>query len=238
MKPKIVEKIFPFIAMESWITIFYQILRIYYLNRITPKNFKALPGVPNSENTVDNAMQKSNCYSVSEAILLKWMQYHCNLVTPMYQRTLTNFDHDLMDSSVFACLIKSHYGDTPSLAKFKFATTSTDEQLANAKMIIKSLDEIGISTHLKAEDVVDPSARELLLFCIQLYQSLPHYVPKAQIEFPAVLGDLVTKNIELSNPSKNPISYWVKLIGSSDFSIETDQVRIEPGLTIAFPIRF
>lgn len=53
-----------------------------------------------------------------------------------------------------------------------------------------------------------------------------------------MLGDLVTKNIELSNPSKNPISYWVKLIGSSDFSIETDQVRIEPGLTIAFPIRF
>jgi len=56
MKPKIVDKIFPFIAMESWITIFYQILRIYYLNRITPKNFKALPGVPNSENQVDNAM--------------------------------------------------------------------------------------------------------------------------------------------------------------------------------------
>ena len=52
-----------------------------------------------------------------------------------------------------------------------------------------------------------------MLFCIQLYQSLPHYVPKASIEFPAVLGDLVTKNIELSNPSKNPISYWVKLIG-------------------------
>ena len=77
-----------------------------------------------------------------------------------------------------------------------------------------------------------------MLFCIQLYQSLPHYVPKASIEFPAVLGDLVTKNIELSNPSKNPISYWVKLIGSSDFSIEQEQVRIEPGQSVAFPVRF
>lgn len=63
-------------------------------------------------------------------------------------------------------------------------------------------------------------------------------MPKAKIEFPAVLGDLVTKNIELSNPSKNPISYWVKLDGSSDFSIEEDCVKIEPGTTVNFPIKF
>lgn len=63
-------------------------------------------------------------------------------------------------------------------------------------------------------------------------------MPKASIEFPAVLGDLVTKNIELSNPSKNPISYWVKLIGSGDFAIDQDQVRIEPGQSVAFPVRF
>lgn len=48
----------------------------------------------------------------------------------------------------------------------------------------------------------------------------------------------MTKNIELSNPSKNPISYWVKLDGSSDFSIEEDNVRIEPGTTVNFPIKF
>ena len=45
MKPKVVDKVYPFIAMESWLTIFYQVLRIYYLNRITAKNFKALPGM-------------------------------------------------------------------------------------------------------------------------------------------------------------------------------------------------
>jgi hypothetical protein len=78
----------------------------------------------------------------------------------------------------------------------------------------------------------------MLLFIVQLYQSLPHYIAKAQIEFPAVLGDMVTKNIELSNPSKNPIAYWVKLEGSSDFSIEIDNVRIEPGEQINFPIKF
>jgi len=49
---------------------------------------------------------------------------------------------------------------------------------------------------------------------------------------------LITKNIELSNPSKNPISYWVKLIGCGDFSIEQEHVKIEPGQSVAFPVRF
>jgi hypothetical protein len=53
-----------------------------------------------------------------------------------------------------------------------------------------------------------------------------------------VLGDLVTKNIELSNPSKNPISYWVKLDGCTDFMIDEDCVKIEPGTTVNFPIKF
>jgi hypothetical protein len=77
-----------------------------------------------------------------------------------------------------------------------------------------------------------------LLFVVQLYQGLPHYIPKATIEFPAVLGDLVTKNIELSNPSKNPISYFVKTDGCPDFTITADTVKIEPGVQFNFPIQF
>ena len=83
-----------------------------------------------------------------------------------------------------------------------------------------------------------PSGRELLLFIVQMYQSLPHYIPKAVIEFPCTLGDLVTKNIELTNPSKNPISYWVNLDGCRDFTIEEQSLRIEPGGVVNFPIRF
>jgi len=56
MKPKVVERVFPYIAMESWLTVFYQVLRIYYLNRITQKNFKALPGIAPTETVVDASM--------------------------------------------------------------------------------------------------------------------------------------------------------------------------------------
>ena len=78
MKQKTVDRVFEYLSKESWITVFYQILRIYFLNRVTPKNFKTLPGVPINESTVDQPMSKSNIYSVSESILLKWMNYHYN----------------------------------------------------------------------------------------------------------------------------------------------------------------
>lgn len=84
---------------------------------------------------------------------------------------------------------------------------------------------------------------------------MPHYIPKATIEFPAILGDTVTKNIELTNPSKQAISYYVRLIGCDDFKLDTNikidpvagrleivqnsiSIRIEPGQTIPFPIKF
>jgi hypothetical protein len=156
----------------------------------------------------------------------------------MHPKTITNFDADLQDGLVFAALIKSHYGNAAALAGLKASVQYEEQVLFNAKLVIEAVHEIGLQTHLSPKDIVAPSARELLLFCVQLYQGLPHYIAKAQIEFPAVLGDLVTKNIELSNPSKNPICYWVKLDGCPDFAIESEQVRIEPGQSHNFPIKF
>lgn len=111
MKPKTLERIFPYLLMESWITVFYQVLKIYYLNRVTPKSFRNLPGMPVSETMVEQHMMKSNVYSVSETILLKWMTFHHNKVNPMHPKIITNFDADLHDGVVLASLIKSHYGN-------------------------------------------------------------------------------------------------------------------------------
>jgi hypothetical protein len=45
MKPKTLERVWPYLAMESWLTVFYQVLKIYYLNRVTPKSFKGIAGL-------------------------------------------------------------------------------------------------------------------------------------------------------------------------------------------------
>jgi hypothetical protein len=238
VKQKAIERVWPYLALESWLTIFYQVLKIYYLNRVTAKSFKNLPGIAQSETNVEPNMTKSNLYSVPESILLKWMTYHYRRVHPMHPKVITNFDADLQDGTVIAALIKSHYGSPAALEDLKTTANYEEQVIFNAKRVIEAINEIGLQTHLRPADIANPSARELLLFIVQLYQSLPHYIAKAQIEFPVVLGDMVTQNIELSNPSKNPISYWVKREGCPDFSIETDSVRIEPGSQINFPIKF
>jgi len=209
---------------------------------VTPKSFKGLADIPALETNVDASMQNSNLYSVSETILLKWMQYHYNTFSTktglLHPKKITNFESDLQDSTVFKALIENHYGTTKALKDIKFNCFNEEQLVFNARKVVEAIHEIGLSTHVVHTDISNPGARELLLFVIQLYQSLPHYIPKAKIEFPATLGDLVTKNIELSNPSKNPISYWVKLDGSKDFQIDEECVKIEPGQTINFPIKF
>lgn len=83
--------------------------------------------------------------------------------------------------------------------------------------------------------------RETLLFGIQLFHSLPHYIPKGQpIIFQCVLGEEVVKNVELSNPTNKPISYWVQLEpANGDFSLESeDSFVIEPKSTFKFKVKF
>jgi len=128
-KPKTIERVYPYLQTESWLTVFFQILRIYYLNRITPKNFRNLPGVAPSESITDPSMTKSNVYSVSETILLKWMSYHYNMMNNMHPRNLSNFDLDLRDGTVFAALIRSHYGEPPALKNFKNVVGLNDQQM-------------------------------------------------------------------------------------------------------------
>jgi hypothetical protein len=144
------------------------VLKIYFLNRITAKSFKGLPGIPPNEAAVDAVMQQSNIYSVSETILLKWLQYHYNKVNPMHSKTISNFDADLQDSQVFAALIKSHYGinASKSLKEMKTSVFNEEQVLLNAKKLIEAVHEIGLSTHLTPLDIANPSARELLLFVI------------------------------------------------------------------------
>lgn len=48
-------------------------------------------------------------------------------------------------------------------------------------------------------------------------------MPKREsLIFKCVLGSIVMKTITLSNVTRDPIVYFVKLEGSSDFSIEED----------------
>ena len=98
--------------------------------------------------------------------------------------------------------------------------------------------ELGLDLSISPNAFVSPNGCNMLLLVIYLYQNLPQYVPKTTIEFFGVLGERVVKNIELRNPAKKGISYWVTVEGSPDFKIEKRQLLLDPGAIEAFPIEF
>lgn len=84
----------------------------------------------------------------------------------MHPKQITNFDADLHDGLVFASLIKSHFGNSKNIKEMKTSVYNEEQVLFNAKRIIDGVHEIGLQTHLTPQDIANPSARELQLFCI------------------------------------------------------------------------
>jgi len=227
------------LSEEAWITVFYQILKIFYLRRVSLAGFKSTSMLPASEKVLPSA-NSSNVYSDSELLLLKWLEYHYNSQNPYQQKTLTNFESDLQDSLVFAAIIRSYCKNIKGLTNMRPVSKTKDDLKSNAQKVIYTLKtELQLKTHITEEDILDPSAREMIVFCTQLFLYLPHYIPSESIVFECTLSQTVTKTIELRNDNKETISYFVQLEGSPDFSIgDKKYLSIEPGKPESFPVTF
>lgn len=240
-RPRQIERRWPYLSMDSWVTLLYQIIKLYVLAHVTPKTFKSLAGVSPSKATIDEAMTQSNIYSLQECILLKWLSLHFSNIYPMTSRKVYNFDQDLLDGTVISAVVQSHMGAIGQLSKVKFNPLNDDQRKGNIEKVISALNDSGMPTFLTLRDLIGSfiSPREMVLFCITLFQGLPHYIPKCTIEFPCVLGDKVTRHLELSNPSNKQVTYWVRLEGSSDFQLSNfEDLVIAPFGTFNFPVIF
>jgi hypothetical protein len=67
---KINSGLYNYLSMESWITLLYQIFKIYVLARVTPKNFKQ--HLPTLSDIPSHYLAYSNFSSNSENILFFW----------------------------------------------------------------------------------------------------------------------------------------------------------------------
>ena len=190
----------------------------------------------------DPALAGSNIYSVSEGLLLKWLTYHFVSLGPENPRRITNFEEDLRDGSVLCHLLQSHVPTIASngrpLFGFKRNPQSAEDNKINCEKFVAGLRELGLDLSIPQNAFLEPNGRDMLLLIIYLYQNLPQYVPKTTIEFYGVLGERVVKSIELRNPAKKPISYWVTVEGSPDFKIDKRQLQLDNGTQEQFPIEF
>jgi len=106
-----------------------------------------------------------------------------------------NFDVDLMDCTVFACVLASY---CPFLVKSHFSAlfpeSANPEQCThNAILFIRALRHIGVDYDLQPNDLVSADPISLLLFTAYLAQRLPAFKPKGQ---PIVFEGALNSNIK------------------------------------------
>lgn len=140
-----------------------------------------------------------------------------------------------MDGHIFSSLVLSYVEGNinKQFQTMKVTCNSEDDYKFNIEKVINVFTEIGLNTMFTVQDIVKPSTREMFLLVMQLFYAMPHYIPKPQpIVFNCILGEEVTKTIELSNKTPKAISYWVKLEpidSQQDFQLESgDNIKIEP----------
>ena len=99
--PKMNEQKFQYLSVDAWTTLFYQIIKIYYLGRVNLKTFKTLPGISHDKMSIpEYYLDGSNLFSSAEGILLRWLEIHCEITKPHIAKRLAGFDVDLRDGHV------------------------------------------------------------------------------------------------------------------------------------------
>lgn len=232
---------FRYLSLEAWSTLFYQILKVFYECRITPKSFKSMKELPTDRPLLtDIYMEPNVLYSQAELIMLRWIELAVEKKFPTVTNSRhINFDVDLKTGIGIGSLIM-YYIDSPirKVMSLRPTINSLEDMRFNWERIKQTLKEYGISPPPDLFEQ-EPSSRELLVYLMYLYQVLPYFIPRATLEFPVMLKGTCIRNIMLSNPSKKKISYSVKLdTMNDDFSIEKAAVEIEPGATIPFAVKY
>ena len=228
------EKHYRLLHEGSWLILLYQTVKLFVLNRLTPRLLKSLPGVDAKAITVPPS-SGSNLYSQPESILLAWLSYHHAQVSPGDRLWLANFDEDLHDCRVFASALASHVPSlTDRLALIK-KTREPAERLQNATAVLEAMRALGLDYTPPAAHICVAPARDMVLFCTYLFNAMPGFVPKATVEFDGRLNDRVVKCIELSNPSSKPLTYQVRIEGAPEFSA-ADALKLGGKEKFQFPV--
>jgi hypothetical protein len=85
------EKDFPGLSRQAWLTLLIQLIKVFILARVTPAQFKQLPGMSPDLACMSYNYSASNIYSVGESILLEWLALHYHRSNPLQPRVIVDF---------------------------------------------------------------------------------------------------------------------------------------------------
>ncbi|XP_074889637.1 cilia- and flagella-associated protein 47 [Buteo buteo] len=254
------DSIFETMSKRAWTDVLLQVYKVFVLPRVSSCSITDLFSLESVQNMprIKSEPLSSNIYSPYERTILTWLNKHyeknrrtvwkdCQKgeVPPM--RWIVNFDRDLLDGLVLAAQLAAY---CPYLIATHFVrmytTPRTPEQfLHNCLILVNAMRAVGLAIDIKATDICDPNPITMLILCVYLYESLPHYLPKNTIEFTGALHATIVKQLRLKNPSSKTLIYNAILVGrdADDFSLPKGKtVTIAPkrqtSITVEFTSRF
>ncbi len=143
---------------------------------------------------------------------------------------MTAFGKEFHNSSIFSVLIIAYIPSTASRFEQFYPKAQNAEQLSfNAKVLLDVCSELYGAAAWQSyspEKVFLGSALELQLFTLLLFQTLPHFVAAAEVDFTGPLHGLETRFIELSNTSGKPVGYVANLTGANEFFLDENSFVI------------
>lgn len=124
---------------------------------------------------------------------------------------------------------------------FVNAPHSDDQKLINAIAVKKAL--ISLFGEAPWSDfneklIVYGSALDHRLLVLFLFQTLPFFIPKSEIEFIGQLHEHQTRFIEISNASLKSVVYTATLVGAKEFQIQETVFAVPPKSNYSFQIDF
>ena len=229
---------------QSWILLVYQILKIFYLSRISTRTFpQTIKHLAQDVQYryLNQRYPSSNIYSQPELILLRWITACFDHVNPNMNKDIFDFSKMFKDSAVLSAIVLSYF-PKEELNAVKKRNKGDDFKMISYPNIINILKEYGIFTHIKnlqKSPSNNPNAREMILFLAMLYQNFQHFYPKDTIHFSCTLGDTIIKSISLMNPANKFLEYGIKHEGNECFIFPNyNEIKIEPGKEIDYQITF
>ena len=224
--------------MISWSIMITQIIKLFYLSRITLGKFKGMALDDELAVIPRSYLNNSTIYSPSEIVLLKWIE-GVNTMVRKERRPFINFDTELRNGLSYASILHL-YSDNSArpLRLMKDQGLTEDDLRINMAALRESMVELNMNYVPGSSIISQMNNLQGMLLSAHLFLVMPYYMPKEVVEFQCILNDTVIKKIMLHNPSQKRIGYSVTLEGSADFGISEESITIEPNGRAEFPVSF
>ena len=214
---KLKENEFKYLSMMSWSVMITQIIKLFYISRITLYKFKGMALDDELAHIPRTYLNNSTIYSSSEVILLKWIE-GVNTMVRKERRQFINFDTELRNGLSYASILHL-YSDNSArpLRLMKDQGLTEDDLRINMAALRESMVELNLNYVPSSAIISQMNNLQGMLLSAHLFLVMPYYMPKEVVEFQCILNDTVIKKILLHNPSQKRIGYSVTLEGSGDF---------------------